>query len=144
MEIARDAWASFRSPNPESITPTQQDALPFLAAALRRHLEEFPWLDDGLARSERQILDALRPQPLPFGRLFAATREEPAYLGDAILEWYLRRMQAEGLVERRGELWAFKSAERKTRVPRWLGGVLVDEKSPWRWDAAKGRLLELF
>src|SRR5256885_6160074 len=59
--------------------------LPFLAAALFRLLEEFPWAGDGLSRLERQALQALRDGPLPFAELFLRAhhrREEPVFLGD--------------------------------------------------------------
>jgi len=33
-----------------------EESLPFLIAAILRHLQEFPWMSDGLTRTERQIL----------------------------------------------------------------------------------------
>jgi len=53
------------------------------------------------------------------------------------------RMAAEGLVEETGGLWALKSRTRTKRVPRWLGGVCVDEQCPWRWDPAAGKLARI-
>jgi hypothetical protein len=55
------------------------ESLPFLAAALRRHLEEFPWTTDGLSRTERQIRDG-------------NTDEEPTFMGDVVLEWHKKRL----------------------------------------------------
>jgi len=146
LEVGEAAWLAFRSPHPapiEEVLAQDLASLPFLAAALRRHLEEFPWTSDGLSRLERAILDALRPAPLPFGRVFVATQEDPVFLGDAVLLWHLERMAKEGLVRKASDQWAFHSVTRSIRVPRWLGGVLVDETSRWRWDGAKSRLLEL-
>jgi hypothetical protein len=80
FQEAQAAWAAFRSPDPTSIDPGKPKALQFLGAALRRHLEEFPWTTDGLSRSQRQILE---------GR----TDEEPAFLGDVVLAWYEERMK---------------------------------------------------
>ncbi|MGQ0543767.1 MAG: hypothetical protein ACT4P3_00325 [Betaproteobacteria bacterium] len=51
-------------------------------------------------------------------------------------------MRQEGLIERRGELWALKSRKRAKRVPRWLGGVRVDERCPWRWDPEAAKLMQ--
>lgn len=127
---AQAAWAAFRSPNPQDIESVKPAALPFLAAALRRHLEEFPWTTDGLSRTERQILQALRRGPLPIAELLKAVRQEPVFLGDAVLAWHVRRMEEEGLLEGR----------RKGRVPRWLGGYEVKDESV-RWDPASGRLV---
>jgi hypothetical protein len=65
--------------------------LPFLAAALRRLLEERPWTGSGLARSERQILRAVAAGARTPGAVFRATwqMEEAPYLGDS---WVFRRI----------------------------------------------------
>ena len=138
LNEARDAWAAFRSLDPCGIPTATQ--LPFLGAALRRHLQEFPWTTDGLSLLERRVLDVLEKEPLDFPRIFAAMEEDPAFLGDLVLRWHLARMQEEGLVARRGERWAYVGSKRARRVPRWLGGVLVDERCPWRWDPGSQKM----
>jgi hypothetical protein len=127
---ARAAWAAFRSPNPRDIESVRPAALPFLAAALRRHLEEFPWTTDGLSRTERRILQALERGPLPLGELLREVGEEPGFLGDAVLAWHVRRLEEEGLLE----------GKRRRRLPRWLGGYEVTDER-LLWDAASGRLV---
>jgi hypothetical protein len=127
---ARTAWAAFRSPDPKEIESLKPAALPFLAAALRRHLEEFPWTTDGLSRTERQILQALRQGPLPLARLMQAVREEPAFLGDAVLAWHLRRLEEEGVL----------AGKPRRRRPRWLGGFEVKDER-LRWDPQSARLV---
>jgi hypothetical protein len=109
FQEAQAAWAAFRSHDPTQIDPQKPKALRFLGAALRRHLEEFPWTTDGLSRTERQIRE---------GR----TQEEPAFLGDTVLAWYVERMKT-------GRL-----------LPRWLGGYEVKGES-LRWDPGLGRLV---
>ena len=55
---AQAAWIQFTSPDPTPIqrfVETDTSALPFLATALRRHLEQFPSLDNGQSRTERQV-----------------------------------------------------------------------------------------
>ncbi|HZM35563.1 MAG TPA: DUF1835 domain-containing protein [Burkholderiales bacterium] len=138
LKEGRDAWAAFRSPDPSRI-PTAT-AMPFLGAALRRQLQEFPWTTDGLSLLERRILEALSSGPVEFATLFERTREDPAYFGDTVLRWHLERMAGEGLVARRDGSWVLKSRRRERRIPRWLGGVLVDEHSPWRWDPAAEKI----
>ena len=102
---------------------------------LTRHLQEFPWTTDGLSRTERAILDALRDGPQKFAAIFQRTREEPAFMGDAVLRWHLARLEVEGRVRQRDGAWQLgKRADR--RLERWLGGVLVQPSSPWRWDDA--------
>jgi hypothetical protein len=85
---ARAAWNAFTSPDPaeiERFVATDTSALPFIAAALRRHLEQFPSADNGLSRTERQALSVLREQGSLSGpRLFVAVRdlEEQVFMGD--------------------------------------------------------------
>ena len=137
---AAAAWAAFRSADPRSIESVKCAALVFLDAALRRHLQEYPWSTDGLSLLERRVLQSLQGGPLPFGQLFRAVVEEPAFLGDAVLAWHLERMQRERLLERRGDEWALSGKSRSRRVPRWLGGYEVKDAS-LRWDPASGRLV---
>ena len=141
LQEARVAWMAFRSPDPRALQDVRTTSLPFLAAALRRHLEEFPWTTDKLSRSERQVLEALARGPLAFPELFRRTQEDPAFLGDTVLGWYLRRLEDEGLVERRGAEWAAAGSSRTRRVPRWLGGYELKDEA-LRWNPELGRLVE--
>src|SRR4029453_19392646 len=53
------AWRAFRQPTPEALDELRRDdtfALPYLAAALTRFLQEYPWTTDGLSRTERRLL----------------------------------------------------------------------------------------
>ena len=125
---ARAAWAAFRSPDPTALQSVKTTSLPFLAAALRRHLEEFPWTTDGLSRLERAILNAL---PRDFAALFATVEEDPKFLGDVVLRWHLERLRKEGVA---------LGKPRPHRLPRWLGGYEVRDES-LRWDPALGRLV---
>src|SRR5262249_18455226 len=59
IALGRDAWAAYTAPDPrqlEAFLDWDLAPLPFLARALRRHLEEYPGLDDGLSRTERTLL----------------------------------------------------------------------------------------
>lgn len=62
LTLAKSCWSAFRQDNPESllkyINPAKalDTELPFVRASLRRHCQEFPWVSDGLSRTERQIL----------------------------------------------------------------------------------------
>lgn len=59
LKLAKAGWAAFRAPTPEPLEGFMRGdlkPLPFLLAALRRHLQEFPWRTDGLTRTERQIM----------------------------------------------------------------------------------------
>lgn len=143
LHEAKHAWVAFTSSDPSRILSASTGKLRFLAAAVRRQLEEYPWVDDELSRLERRVLDLLERGPLPWTRVFTGIDEDPIYLGDLVLRWHLARMAQEGLLEERGGLWAPKSRRRTKRVPRWLGGVRVDEQCPWRWDPAAGKLVRI-
>jgi hypothetical protein len=140
FQEAQSAWAALRSSDPSAIDPAKPKALSYLGAALRRFLEEYPWTTDGFSRLERAIVKALHAGALEFAQLFAAVREEPAFLGDAVLAWHLERLEKESLIERRGEAWMLTGIERRQRLPRWLGGYEVKDESV-RWDPALGRLV---
>ena len=142
FQEAEAAWAAFRSADPRAIDPGKPRALPFLGAALRRHLEELPWTTDGLSLLERRVLRALERGPLAFPDLFKAVQEDPAFLADAVLAWHLERLQYERLVEGWGKSWRSKDwrlsgKSRSKRAPRWLGGYQVSDAS-LRWDPASG------
>jgi len=55
--LAERAWQAFREPTPEALDELRRSdtsAMPFLARALERLLQEYPWTSDGLSRTERR------------------------------------------------------------------------------------------
>ncbi|MEO5930119.1 MAG: hypothetical protein ABIR47_09310 [Candidatus Kapaibacterium sp.] len=165
LDLARRGWEAFTSADPtdiERLIGEDTGALPFLAGALIRHLEQFPSVANGLCRTEWQILEAVNSGAGTFGRVFAATQrmEERVFMGDTMLWRYI-----EGLAggprplltvgERSGE--AFSRAVAPTPVAaevlagvadwialngidRWLGGAHLRAGSVYRWDAAARHL----
>lgn len=155
-ELAHRVWAAFTSPDPLRVQEAWlagTPGLPDVAPALGRLLEEHPATTDGLARTERQILEALADGPLPPAALFqTATAPEPRpFLGDATLWWRATRMHA--LVQR-SEQGVFSLTSGGERVlageadaaallaplDRWVGGVHHDGAPAVRWDPAARRL----
>ncbi len=95
--VAQKAWKAFGSDDPSGILRLLGEnlsALPYLAFALWRHLEEFPWVANGLSRSEREALTAVEEgHATPVAAfLEAATRQESIFLGDIIFYSYLERL----------------------------------------------------
>jgi hypothetical protein len=87
LALARAAWDALRSPDPtaiERVLARDTPALPFLGAALRRHLQQFPAVVSGLSRSERHLLEVLAAGPARPVPLFVAAqqKEEAPFLGD--------------------------------------------------------------
>jgi hypothetical protein len=164
LEVGAAAWAAFRAPDPtalEAVLPACAALLPPMAAALRRHLEQFPAAGDGLARSERQALATMAAAP---GRqatltelMHAQSEAEPLpFLGDTWLMTHLARLgggQAP-LVSAAGQggPWMLTTAGAEVLAGRadraelvaidhWLGGVHLRGRPAWRWDRDGGRLV---
>jgi hypothetical protein len=166
LSLAVRAWDAFCAPEPSGIENLVEEALPlpFLAPALRRHLQEFPSLENGLSRSERQILECLTAGPLsPVGLFRAAQqREDRLFLGDwsfwrtvkglpplvqLEVESRARELPQAGRVSLsetgRAVLLGEQDWVRLQGIDRWLGGVhLQGAEARWRWDEAQKRLVE--
>jgi hypothetical protein len=89
---AATVWDDVRDDDPRALARRAESAvegLPFLAAALRRFLEELPATDDGLSRTERQLLRVLSGGPRSSTQAFVAAQEleDAPFHGDA---WVFR------------------------------------------------------
>jgi hypothetical protein len=160
LDLASAAWKAFRSPDPtdiERLLRTDTSALPFLAGALFRHLQQFPSVENGLSRTEYQILELIDAGQRDFPSLFPADqlREERIFMGDAVFHRYLDGLsycRNPLLREERGlyrltpigrEVLA-RSADhiRLNGINRWLGGVhLHGPEALWRWDDGSRKLV---
>src|SRR6202167_614530 len=156
--LASAAWNAFTSPVPtdiELVIARDTSALPFLAPALRRHLEQFPSVENGLSRTEQQALSVLRDQgPLPALQLFFAVQkmEDPLFMGDLSFFAILRELASAHfpLVRKDSNTGLVTLTEVGSRVlefqddrvhlngiDRWLGGVhLTGTGAVWRWNSA--------
>ena len=90
-------------------------ALPHLAAALRRQLEEYPDVRSGLSRTERQCCEALATGPITLAKLFETSSqasESWSFLGDWSFAWYVQRLSecARPLVEHTNGTSVFEHA----------------------------------
>jgi hypothetical protein len=165
LEVAQNAWAAFRAPEPsglDALLTADTSVLPFLAAAVRRLLEELPDHESGLSRTERQLLEPLREGPRRPPELFVENqaREEALFAGDA---WIWKRLaELVPLVEPLpappplGDPRAFAAARvaltelgrnvldgdadrlEAARIDRWLGGIHLGTGTDWRWDPRAG------
>jgi hypothetical protein len=168
FRLAQAAWTAFTSPDPRAIErfiEADTTPLPFIAAALRRHLEQFPSVDGGLSRTERQALSILREHGSVSGpKLFVAVQrmEEQIFMGDG--SFY--RMMGELSSVRHPLLQISQTPQRRlgevaiavdgidviegradhidlNGIDRWLGGVhLKGDEAAWRWDSVAGRLAQ--
>jgi hypothetical protein len=148
LALARAAWAAFRADTPADLEQLAAGtpALPAVGVAVRRLLQELPWTDTGLSRTERQLLGALakgaRTREAAFHAAIAA--EERPFLGDGSAWAALDRLaplldghavNARGLAVLAGdEHW-------EPVEERWIGGSRIPPgRSPWHWDSATCRV----
>jgi len=166
--FSRHVWRAFCSPEPiglEVALRRDSSDLPFLAGALLRHLQEFPWTRDGLSRTQRQALLGVASGYATFESLFRAVQalEERPFLGDSSFLHALRGLAANPMPLLRLEAGPGGSIRHQRvsltangrdvldgradwvhlhGIDRWLGGVhLHGSESPWRWDADRERLI---
>jgi hypothetical protein len=99
LALGSAAWSAFRAPEPialEGLLAGDTSALPFLGAALLRHMEEFPATQDGLARTQRELLTVIRAGSQAPRAIFSAWQamEVAPYMGDTPLWSHLRDLGA--------------------------------------------------
>ena len=152
---AQRAWEAVRRADPRGLVEVRLDpppSRPFLAAALGRLLEELPDVNDGLSRTERQVLELLAEGPLLTGALFVASqdREDAPFHGDA---WILRTLaELTPLVSLTEGSAEIADAGRRVLagdddrvdllgIDRWVGGTHLVPGAVWRWDAAASALV---
>jgi Domain of unknown function (DUF1835) len=147
VHLARAAWDAVRGEDPRAVArvaATPDERLPYLAPALRRFLEELPGARDGLARSERHLLEAVaggaRTRIAAF--LAAMDAEEAPFMGDTTA--FERLDGLAGLVQDnqltddgRAVLAGEKDRVELIGYDRWLGGLHVTGDNLWRWDAER-------
>jgi hypothetical protein len=167
--LSERAWRAYRSDDPrqiETLLASDTSALPFLARALRRHLEEFPSDINGLSRSEQRLMEQALDGPADLRRAFPRMHdgERGFYITDML---FIERAQAlaassppllalhtDGNEPRsfpKGD-YTLTSAGREVLagatdrvrvcgIDRWLGGVHLNGRGPmWRWSRDRASL----
>jgi hypothetical protein len=161
---ARDGWTAFCAPDPTRIVEVlpRVGELPHLGAALRRHLQQFPSMENGLSRTEQQALEALAGGARLLRDVYVRShheREEPIFMGDAVFLAHLAvlrdnpvplirthgfaaHLRLDDEVELTGDgrqvLEGRTDRVRLCGIDRWLGGVQLSGHGPvWRWDSAR-------
>ncbi len=161
FDLAARAWRAFRAPDPTALAALAAEdlpALPYLAAAMRRHLQELPWTRSGLSLTQRLTLRAVADGAGTPGQAFRAlhTRlEDRPFLGD-LMYWSdiesLARAPRPALtpvadwrdpvaLTEFGQALLAGRADwvAENGIDRWCGGMHLRRPGPvWRWDAATG------
>jgi hypothetical protein len=160
IALAQRAWTAFRAPTPEPLREViagDTAALPYLAPALGRHLEEFPSERNGLSRTEESILNAVESGAKPIEEVFhqVTAGERYFFIGDSSFWTLVVRLAtaspalldvdisgASGGALPHGTIGITQSGRDVLNacadrielcgIDRWLGGVHVTDEQPWR------------
>jgi len=168
FELASRAWKAFRASDPreiETLLSTDLSVLPFLAPAVRRHLQELPSVENGLSRSEHRLLEQARDGATDLRRIFPRMHdgETAYYITDSSLWDCVRSLasaspallsvdapaaSAEALPAAtialtpagRDVLSGSADRVRLCGIDRWFGGIHAKGSGPvWRWSGREGR-----
>ncbi|MEO8449031.1 MAG: hypothetical protein ABI647_04530 [Gemmatimonadota bacterium] len=174
VAVAARTWKALASPTPKALSglfKTDLTPLPFLAAALRRYLAEYPSVENGLGRTERMALEAIRDGAGTPAEAFVAVqqREENPYQGDAMFYAIVRDLARGSFPLITSSLPRFASLRddrlagapisltstasevlsgredwfRIYGVSKWIGGVHFMGPAPtWRWDEGAGKVVD--
>ncbi len=163
--LAEHAWRSFREASPEPLDALRRSdttALPYLAPALERFLQEYPSTTDGLSRSERRLLRLADRGPIGVKTAFPRMHDEEDayYITDGSLAALVETLSRTSpplvamvdeadddgsllhgtvsVTEAGRETLAGRRDRVACGIDRWLGGVHVqDGAGIWRWDDEK-------
>jgi hypothetical protein len=167
--LAERAWRAFRGSTPEALEhlrQTETAALPYLAAALTRFLQEYPWTRDGLSRSERRLLQLAAGGTIDLRTAFPRMHdaEEAYYMTDLSLAAMAmdlarastpllirtapnrgtRALDASVTLTNAGRAALAGELDRIEHfgIDRWLGGVhLRGRAGVWRWDPVRDQIV---
>jgi hypothetical protein len=169
-ELAARAWEAFRASDPRPLSAllgTDTSALPFLAPALERHLEEYPWTRDGLSRTERKLMTLAQQGPIDIWTAFPQMHDDETafYIADQSFWQTITGLESAtpplvtvtvtsdvpgrlptgtiALTDTgRAVLGGRVDRVERCGIDRWLGGVhLTGADSIWRWDHAQQRIV---
>ena len=163
IEAGRQAWTLFTSERPsdlvEWVAQGRAGSLEFLPGALHRLFEEFPSTDNGLSRTERQALVAVRQGASTLKETFIGSQhmEERIFMGDLTFWTVVRRLSevAHPLLAVSPASPALNGDTRVSLtaagrrvldcgedhvalngIDRWIGGVHLTPERCWRWNGA--------
>jgi hypothetical protein len=168
IDEAVTTWIAVTAADPRALPflTRRVKAMPFLAGAIERHLEEYPDPTSGLSRTERQMLAAIaRGEGTGAALMQASHAIDPRYpLTDALLISTLRSLAACGFIDGappqgttaaldqlhasvtplgRQALAGAIDRVHEAGIDTWRGGVHLQGRGPvWRWHGSERRLIE--
>ncbi|MFN2449222.1 MAG: DUF1835 domain-containing protein [Candidatus Baltobacteraceae bacterium] len=156
---AAKAWSAFTAADPHMLLAAADEkypGLPFMRDGLRRLCEEYPALDTGLSRTQKQVLDACAQGARKKEEIFARSqsREEASFLADSASFATIDDLCSppapllvpldlgyEVTVLGRRIIAGDADWLEQQPLDRWIGGVHLRTQSHWRWDERQETLL---
>jgi hypothetical protein len=156
IDEAIATWLAITAPDPRALPFLMRrvKALPFLAGAIERHLEEFPDPTSGMSRTERQLLAAIARGEASEAALVTAVQAiDPRYpITDVLLRATIASLRRARFVEDaalaitslgRQALAGAIDRIHEAGIDDWRGGVHLAGRGPtWRYSGADRRLTE--
>ncbi|MBP0444847.1 hypothetical protein J8J14_08625 [Roseomonas sp. SSH11] len=156
VEAGAEAWRAFADPDPTALDRLTRRALPLphLARAMRRHLQDLPWVTDGLGLTERMVMQGVAEGVRTEAALLARIREADTvfHVTDLILRDLLARLSTgtRRLISRdppyavtpRGAAILAGEA-RYVSAPRFHAGVIVGPGGGWWWSPRAAGVTDL-
>ncbi len=156
------AWTAFCADDPPRVALLAEDAGPlvYVPRAMGRLLEEFPAAGNGLARSERQVLEVVSQGTRTPEQLFvaASSLEDDIWMGDWSFWTIVKRLASgprplltsdvrdvpghlpSGTVDITGDgrqVLAGRADHIALNAPwRWIGGTRLSPARDWRWTGS--------
>lgn len=163
FHLAQMAWKAFCAPQPDSwlqLLSKDTSALPFLHASILRLLQEYPFIENGLSRTEQTALNAVASGSKSPAQIFeyVQDQEQARFMGDVVFWTILRQfcrcdpplLSMDGVNESEfsfhsktqlsltdaGKSVLIGEANWLALHPfdRWLGGVHLHAEQYWCWN----------
>lgn len=163
LDLSVKAWDAFRVPDPlrwAGLLKEDTSALPFLKGAVLRILQEYPFCDNGLSKTQQDILENLAQGEKDLVSLFLEQqeREERVFMADTVFADTLNEMLQSDvplLNASNGKSFTFpftkkvsvkiteeglsvlsdgKEWRESQCIDKWIGGVHLSEHNLWCWN----------
>jgi len=165
LSVGKEVWRAFRAPDPSELfalsgfhrAEQEFPEMPFLRAALLRFFEEFPSVQDGLSRTQWQILKAAEAGARTKRDLYMASRKvEACPWGDASVFLRIESLASgpqPALLKKSADDYELTEAGRQLLAGKadwarlnggidvWLGGTHLTGEPAWRWDGEAHKLV---
>lgn len=160
LELGHRAWQAFLDDTPVKLVELLRadlDPLPYMHNNVTRLLEEYPSRENGLSRSQQQILETVAAGYSSREDVFnwANDREDDVFMGDWSAYRIMDEFVAKGVLTELDGLAISDSGKKLLAneadylrdfggIDHWIGGThLKGADTEWRWDRAQKRIVNM-